>query len=757
MASKINTTEELIKKLVYNTICKMSSLASKNETDESALYFTAYSNAYHKLDKVTDYIYTYDDIKKVAPHMTDEKIKVMCNDASNVKTYLTEDEQDTLLENARQETIDSYVELNEYYRMITGLPPADMDEKDWIMVDVEKKGVVQTLPLHKLTSVQMQKINATGYLDTIKAKYKSESRYAYVKYVDKGITSIEAREAGAFDILYKPDGTIYQKYSEFYNEQRMLWLKTYYSEYLGRSTDYYEPLELVTIKMRAVIFYIVDAKSPLLDRTEWTNTEAQVVWKENGLVLPKNMPNTYVNTITYVIKFLGSLKGTNYAVKYCAEKIFSGLKLYKYFIRKRMKTGLVFPIPEGTPPEDVYEVDFVMRPYDATNIIDFAEEGEEDKILTYDEMCDIDPRWRNSTELKKAIYSEKFSYVDSKYLSVDNYVDLMSVSEELSLVARMMIANKSILMDTLYKYSSTGGTHTFYDLFIYFLALLTRSVESINVSSPDTLKRLKLARFLGMKAPDDAAMWKIKFIWYFRQHGYTEFLEKFPNAITDDMEFIELMTEVDNAISIAPMFYDIMKDCHNFAEIEFIRELFRVFRLNEQIPEAYDMTAPTIDGKTYVEYLEENDPTLCVLYNKCVADDTGSELVVEMDNCILWMIDTFQNMENTEHLAEFYDNINIFVNGITKYLNYIIKMYKAYSADLVTDNNIFEIDGERYNYQQSIDEVGIDMNINQKLKWNVSQFDYAEIVKPDTIISVATNSNVDGVFMHTVYGDIKLN
>lgn len=49
------------------------------------------------------------------------------------------------------------------------------------------------------------------------------------------------------------------------------------------------------------------------------------------------------------------------------------------------------------------------------------------------------------------------------------------------------------------------------------------------------------------------------------------------------------------------------------------------------------------------------------------------------------------------------------------------------------------------------------MNINQKLKWNVSQFDYAEIVKPDTIISVATNSNVDGVFMHTVYGDIKLN
>jgi hypothetical protein len=757
MASKINTTEELIKKLVYNTICKMSSLASKNETEESALYFTAYSNAYHKLDKVTDYIYVYNDIKKVAPHITDDKIALMCNDASSIKDYLTKDEQTSLLENARKETIDNYVELNEYYRMITGLPPATMDEKDWVMVDIEKGGVVTTIPLHKLTSVQMQKISSTGYLDTLKAKYKDNSSYAYVKYVDKGITPIDAREAGQFDILYKPDGTTYQKYSEFYNEQRMLWLKTYYNEYLERSTDYHEPLELVTIKMRAIIFYVIDAKSPLLDRTEWTNNEAQVVWRENGLTLPKNMPNTYVNTITYVIKFLGSLKGTNYAVKYCAEKIFSGLKLYKYFIRKRMKSGLTFPIPEGTPVTDVYEVDFVMRPYDATNIVDFGEEGEEDKILTYDEMCELDPRWRTDTELKKAIYSEQFSYVESKYLSIDNYVDVMSVSEELSLVSRMIINNKKILTETLYKYSSTGGTHTFYDLFIYFLALLTRSVEAINVTAPDTLKRLRNYKFLGMKAPTDVSLWKIRFIWYFRQHGYTEFLDKFPNAITDDMEFIELMTEVDNAISIAPMFYDIMKDCHNFAEIEFMRELFRVFRLNEPNPMAYDMATQTIDGKTYIEYLEENDASLYVLYNKCIADDTGSELVVEMDNIILWMTDKFATMENTENVAKFYESINVFVNGITRYLNYIIKMYKAYSADLVSDNNIFEIDGEMYNYQQTIGEIGINMNINQRLKWNVSQFDYAEIVKPDTMISLYTNTNTDGVFAHTPYGDIKLN
>jgi hypothetical protein len=757
MASKINTTEELIKKLVYNTICKMSTLASKNETEESALYFTAYSNAYHKLDKVTDYIFTKDDIKKVAPLLNDAYVENIVADSSYVKDFLTDEQAATLLKNARQEVIDSYVELNEYYRMIIGLPPLTMDEKDWIYVDYEKSGVVTTIPLHKLTAVQLQKISSTGYLDTIKAKYQNEENYAYVRYVDKGITSIDAREAGPFDILYKPDGTTYQKYSEFYNEQRMLWLKTYYSEYLDRSTDYNEPLELVTIKMRAVIFYVIDSKSPLLDRTEWTNNEASIVWKENGLVLPKNMPNTYVNTITYVIKFLGSLKGTNYAVKYCAEKIFSGLKLYKYFIRKRMKTGLTFPIPEGTPVTDVYEVDFIMRPYDATNVVDFAEEGEDDRILTYDEICDLDPRWRNDEELKKAIYKEKFSYVESKYLSIDNYVDVMSVSEELSLVSRMMIANKSILMDTLYKYSSTGATHTFYDLFIYFLALFTRSVEAVNVVAPDTLKHLKMKRFLAMHAPTDASLWKVRFVWYFRQHGYTEFLEKFPNAITDDMEFVELMTEIDNAVSVAPMFYEIMKDCHNFAEIEFMQKLFRVFRETPQYPESYDMEYPTIDGKTYIEYLEEADGTLYVLYNKCIADDTGSELVVEMDNVILWMIDTFSNMDNTENIAKFFENINVFVNGITRYLNYIIKMYKAYSTDLVSENNIYEIDGEQYNYQQSIDEVGIDMDITQKLKWNMSQFDYAEIVKPDNIISVATNSNIDGVFAHTKYGDIKLN
>ena len=757
MASKINTTEELIKKLVYNTICKMSTLASKHETEESAAAFTAYSNAYHKLDRLTDYDYTYDDIKRVAPTLSDSVIKALTEDSSQIKNILSEDEQKTLLNNARTEVIANYVELNEYYRMLIGIPPLDMDEKDWVTVIIEKGGVETIIPLHQLTSVQLQKIEASGYLDTIKVKYKSDSKYAYVKYVDKDITALEAREAGPYTILYKPDGTTYQKYSEFYNEQRMLWLKTYYNEYLNRSTDYNEPLELVNIKLRAVIFYMIDSKSPILDRTEWTNNEASIVWKENGLVLPKNMPNTYVNTITYVIKYLGSLKGTNYAVKYCAEKIFSGLKLYKYFIRKRIKDGLTFPIPEGTSPMDVYTVDFIMRPYDATNIVDFAEEGEEDKVLTYDEVCELDPRWRSSTEIKELIYSEKFSYVESKYLSIDNYVDIMSVSEELSLVSRMFIQNKKILEDVTYKYSSTGNTHNLFNLYVYFLALLTRSVESINVQSPDTLKKLKVKRFLAMKAPADADRWKIKFVWYFRQHGYTEFLEKFPKAVTDDMEFVELMTEIDNAISIAPMFYEIMKDCHNFAEIEFMQQLFRVFRETEQVPEAYDMVNPTIDGKTYIEYLEDNDASLYVLYNKCLADETGSELVVEMDNCILWMIDLFSNMDTTENIGKFFDNMNIFVNGITKYLNYIIKIYKAYSADLISDSNIFDIDADKYNYQQTIEEIGINMNINQKLRWNITQFDYAEIDKPNAYISLATNTNTDGVFAHTKYGDIKLN
>lgn len=757
MASKINTTEELIKKLVYNTICKMSSLASKNETEESAAAFTAYSNAYHKLDRLTDYGYTYEDIKNVAPTLSDTVIKALTEDSSQIKDVLSESEQDTLLTNARNQIISEYVELNEYYRMITGLPPLTLDEKDWITVTIEKNGVETVIPLHQLTAVQMQKISSSGLLDTLKAKYKNIDNYRYVRFVDKEITTLEAREAGPYDILYKPDGTTYQKYSEFYHEQRMLWLKTYYNEYLNRSTDYNEALELVNIKLRAIIFYMIDSKSPILDRTEWTNNEAAVVWKQNGLTLPKNMPNTYVNTITYVIKYLGSLKGTNYAVKYCADKIFSGLKLYKYYIRKRVKDGITFPISEGTSPMDVYTVDFIMRPYDATNIVDFGEEGEEDKVLTYDEVCDLDPRWRNSDEIKELIYSEKFSYVESKYLSIDNYADIMSISEELSLVSRMFVANKKILQEITYKYASTGMTHTFYDLYIYFLALLTRSVEAINVQAPDTLKRLKMKRFLGMKAPADAARWKIKFVWYFRQHGYTEFLEKFPNAVTDDMEFIELMQEVDNAVSIAPMFYDIMKDCHNFAEVEFMSEFFRTFRLVEQFPESYDMVNPTIDGKTYIEYLEDNDAGLYVLYNKCIADETGTELVVEMDNCILWMIDLFTNMSNTENVAKYFDNINIFVNGITRYLNYIIKIYKAYSADLLSDSNIYDIDADKYNYQHTIGEIGINMNINQKLRWNVTQFDYAEIDKPNTVVSLATNTNTDGVFAHTKYGDIKLN
>ena len=755
---RINPLMTTFKNLVYNTICKMSYYAEKLETDEMRLRFRAYRNAYEKLDTLKDYEIDLSELQALRPSITREIWYGLNFGDLRYEDYFKENEIEHLLTIVRNILMYDYVEENDYYRMLMGLPPMKMDEEDWAMIENDA-GVM--VPIHTLNEVEVARIRRSGRLQVILGEYSDQWDYMYIEFIDKRIPPIISRVASQYDVLYQPQGEAYSRYRDVYNKQKIVYLDTFSNDYYNLSTDYNEATELLIIKMRALLFYHMESNSPMIDRNDWTPEDALDKWDENGLSLPQNMPVEYRNSVTFMLNYLISIKGTNYVIEYCSEKIFSGLRMYKYFIRKRMKPEFIgVEIPEGTPATDVYIVDFVLRPFNATNIVDFAEPGREDKVLTYDEIREIDPRWSNSEEMKRQIFEEPFSYVESKYLSLDNYVDLMKFSDDIAIVTRVFIERKRTLANINMRYPSTGSYHTFFNLFVYFLALYTSIISKIEVQSADTLKKLELLRVYGFKVPDNLALMRAEFILYFRQHDLMDFLDKFPNAMTDSLSFLELLVEMDKAIGVAPMFNDIILSCVDFDQVEHITQLFQTVRLVRITPSSYNMAGPTINGKTYTEYLEEQDPLLALLYHRVMNDDTWNSLTLELDNAVLFITNALSNLkitgnEEIQRVIDVFSDVNIFISGISKYLLYILKIFKSYCTDFITDSNIFEIDG-RFNWQYNIDELKIDIDWNMYLRWNVSQYHRVDLGDTRKLFHFDHQENYDGVFMVTPYGTVDI-
>lgn len=124
--AELDPLEELygdLEKLVKSSVIKYSYKAEEYESFEKRLYVDQYLDALQKTDKFENYKYT-----------ADELIAVGIQDPLLIQRYLAnrasipgEETRKNLLENRRKMIIETYVEPNEYYRVLNGLPPLSLE------------------------------------------------------------------------------------------------------------------------------------------------------------------------------------------------------------------------------------------------------------------------------------------------------------------------------------------------------------------------------------------------------------------------------------------------------------------------------------------------------------------------------------------------------------------------------------------------------------------------------------------------------
>ena len=761
---EINIRLQTAKRLMSNLIIKQTKRAYDNETKESASNYYIYYNAYMKMDKVSDYEnWTEAEIRHAFPSIVDEDVKALMEPGIIKKLYLENEfsdlEIERLMDAKRASIISYYVELNEYYRMLIGLPSLeDMKNNNFIYYN--------GTAIHELPYTVKLRLRRDGTFDNL----FSDNNKQYIRFIGREIDLITAREAEEFEVLsnYK-DKSEYEIYAICYNKEREMWMRSFYNEWLMYETDFYEAEDLLILKLHALIAYVLESKKPFIHKSTYSQQEAINIWRSNGLVLPKNMPELYRNSCTFVLNYLLMFKGTNYVMNYITEKLFSGLNLYKYFIRKVPKENLTYPLTGNETPEELYDVQFILRPFRWLYL--YQEEvsnSTEDKILSYDEVVRMDPRWRDTEELKRAVFSEEFSFAESKYLSLGNSINITKFGQWYAILHRWIMENRKIAEKQQIRLKSTNQTHNFFAVFMYYMSLTTFQAHRYHIFETDTIPDID--KLYGVHIPDNFDEIKIRWISEFNATEYKFALDNFPNALNNNATFIEMIVAMEKAMGTHDLFDKLKLKVRNLREYLFMNEIERLIRHVERVPQNFGQTKGSEVPTTYQDILKDIDNLLYAEYERIkapfdIASPTDEDLAkrenltIEIDNLTQELITFFNELPrdtypNSMKVQDVLDTTQRFMNGLSKYLLYILKTFKAYTVDFISEGGILKM-GPDMEYQLNFDNIWTHVRYNLSERMNIGSNDRITI-KYKKPVALTLQSSHDYIKLNTLYGDVEV-
>lgn len=760
---ELNIRLQTAKRLITNLIVKQSKRALEHETEESIRNYVEYYNAFMKLDKLSDYPkWTKQEIKDALIGITDDDATMLSEDNVVVELYkqgnFNDHEIERLIDAKRAYIITNYVETNEYYRMLVGLPTLEEVKNNEF---VYYEGV----PLHELDYATKLRLRRNGKFDEL----FDDTRKQYIRFIGREIDLITAREAEEFEVLSNAkDKADHEMYAICYNKEREMWMRTFYNEYLMYNTDFYEAEDVVTLKLQALISYVLESKKPFIHKSTYTQQEAIDIWKSHGLTLPKNMPELYRNSCTFVLNYLLMFKGTNYVLNYITEKLFSGLNLYKYFIRKIPKENVRYPLTGNEKPEELYDVEFILRPFKWLYPYQDDYTANEDKILSYDEVVLMDPRWRDTEELKRAVFSEEFSFAESKYLSLGNSINITKFGHWYAIMHRYIMENRRLAETHNMTLKSTGQTHNFFAVFMYYMSLTTFQAHRYHLFETDTMPEIN--KVYGFKIPSNFDEIKIMFISEFNARSFKFALNEFPDALNNNSTFIEMLIAMEKAMGIHDIFDKLKLKIRNLREYLVLNEIERIVREVDRVPEVFNQTRGAEVPTTYQDILRQIDPILYAEYERVkvpfdISNPTDEELarrenlIIELDNLTQELIQYLTNLSrntlpNSLRMEKVLDMTQRFMNGLSKYLLYILKTFKAYAIDFISEGGLLKMGPDR-EYQLNFDSIWTHVRHNQNERMNIGSNDRIKVkyLKP---IAKTIQSNHDSLKISTIYGDVAI-
>lgn len=394
------------------------------------------------------------------------------------RELIPEQDRDALVEYGTKVLLNSYVEMNKYYRSLMGLPEYDTDkyniylEESDFPADFDTSSVNFKLPIHEQPSIVISALKTNGRLDELIEENRSFN-YSYLRFLDDhSIDPYVSRKAVKWDILYMPsaDTSVISRFREIYEINRQIYLRrTYQDAYVYRS-DYYDHMLIFILLCQTFTDMVADTPEWFIRKDIFDMKTVQFFLEAYGVPFFEEIPIKYQSRIVKNLNNLIENKSSDINFQDILD-IFNlrVTKVYRYYLYKKRRMDSDGHYVVDPDLNKMYDLVFLM-----VEIGDTYDNYIKDLNYraTYDEITAGDEYWygtKTPAEVKQELLERDFTIEPTKYLTIKTDIRYIDYQKQLIFLLGMILDTRVDINDlkigvkTIYE----GASFKLSDLFIF--------------------------------------------------------------------------------------------------------------------------------------------------------------------------------------------------------------------------------------------------------------------------------------------------
>lgn len=756
-----------LKTLVLNCVIKNEEEALNNETAESLRDAELYIKCCNGTAKFSDFTYTRAILEYSG--LSESAIISALADKNNIQ----EDLREVVKNNQQEYFMENYVEKNNYYRRLMGLPALDdpgIDVDEYWLPD----GTTLSKPckLHELPQDVLITMDNDGTLSQILDLYPKAT---YIK--NMGAYSIDpynARVANNFELLFVTEidnVEVRSKFISTYSKVRSYVMRRVYSEAYKFQSDQYDNFIILYIVVATMIDMIDNISEFILNKEIFDSRCIRHMFESYGIPYYSDIPTKYQLKLLKNMYTLMKYKSTTQNMRdICALFGYDNIEIYKfYLLRHRLLDddgNYIFATKEitdsatgqTTTVEDLnkeYELQFVKVPM----------EDQPDEYLkqiadhiSYDVLTMSDYYWDGGEDheaVKQSHLESNFGYKRTKYISIDTISDYAESSigmpHFLNILYDDVKLEENLLM--YIPYINKGHYFRLTDVFCYLFALTALyNGDTDNIYVPAYVRMDKDKEYYietiepKIEYDEYTETYSIsnmdelsnnnKYITAFNFRPDTEFLNQYflDNHVTkkelgieDFQTPIETIGRYENLLKLYNTnrgIYDHvvekMRKATNKREYDIYKTIYDHMMIDEFTLQ-YFVQDDGVLPKTYTEYMKYRDS---ILYLSLVEMGSITDIEnrrKEIDTIVgnvLYAMDDYIDTDQYKFLFTYMPTVSS--DFIKKYIVKMIDIFKSYKLQLYDVSNVYSFadkgDGNYIQILEYLSDIHLDTLYRDKLE-----------------------------------------
>lgn len=734
MANKeeyIYTETPLIDEIVYQCrgmiedgiILKDEDEANNNETLNSIRNADRYADIVEGKDRFELWTYDYKTIIKL-PYITKEMAILYAKN----NALIDEKTKPLLLKIKEEEFLESYEELNNYYRKLNGLPDLGdigirLNQNDINKLNIRTFEVGKYI--HEMSNDEISVLETTGVLQDIQDRYPD--KYYLHHLGERKINPYLARKTSRFGVLYLPpceSTEVYNKFKDRLEVNRVFMLNTIYSQAFKFQSDYYDRFIMVMIIIQAFIDMIELSPEYIIQRELFDLRTIQYVFESQGVTYFPDIPLKYQKRL---------VKNLNLLLKYksCDKNLidivslfgFDNINLFKYYILKdpimlddgTYKHDTYINPKTGEDVENLeenYELKFLKVPLDGG----IAEEAIRNpfNLIDYDEIVHDDVYWNGpytQDYVKHVILDHEYNMVISKYIGLEATYSLTDLAMQLCYFLNMIMYSNIDESRLQIEVPELGSTTT-YPITDLFITLFALKYIYLGVKDNIIYNPVQALDVMGFNFEVDMQ----KLSEYVQEQGFTlEELGVSNFKIPKDgiLTFKQLIEIYTNNINIYNHLVYEITNANDKNIYDIYRKIFDSLMITKLNFDYF--RSEGIEPKTYSEFLYIKNSPLYEVINDCRSTDSEEERKKECSKIINYIVDNIYIYIDKDQFDAIFDGIpTVSLDYIRKYVFEVLNFFKSYKVDFTHTNIVYKFDDQLNNWVNIIDRIFFTKILNKK-------------------------------------------